>query len=171
MNPIQRCMKLCAPLCLTTLLCAGALAQRVGGAIPDELTAWAQTYAASKTADSGRTVDYYADGTMVSEGRLGGEVAAALVFTLEGIATPNDYQQFLSVFWKRSGHFVFCCSRHVGGKGDRSVEKVEISGDTVRLEGKKYVPSTDPMCCPSKSFVQRINVDGPQLVDAPRRAK
>src|ERR1700722_5603335 len=89
-------------LCLIRLACAGALAQRVGGAIPDELSAWAQTYAASKMADDGRTVDYYADGTMVAEGRLGGEVAAALVFTLEGITTPNDYQQFLSVFWKRS---------------------------------------------------------------------
>jgi hypothetical protein len=170
MNPIQRCMKLCALLCLTTLLSARAPAQRVGGAIPAELTAWAQTYAASKTAVAGRAVDYYADGTMMSEGRLSGMVAAALVFTLEGISTPNDYQQFLSVFWKRSGHFVFCCSRHVGGKGDRSVGKVEISGDTVRLEGKQYIPSTDALCCPSKSYVQRIILDGPQLVDAPRRS-
>jgi hypothetical protein len=163
-------MKLYAPLCLTTLLCAGALAQRVGGAIPDELTAWAQTYAASKTTVAGRTVDYYADGTMMAEGRLGGQVATALVFTLEGISTPNDYQQFLSLFWKHGAHFVFCCSRRVGGRGDRSVEKVQISADTVLLEGKQYIPSTDALCCPSKSYVQRIKVDGPQLVDAPRRS-
>jgi hypothetical protein len=170
MNPIRGYMKLCAPLCLITLVCASALAQRVGAAIPDELTAWAQKYAASRKAGDGRTVDYYADGTMVSEGRLGGELAAALVFTLEGIATPNDYQQFLSVFWKRSGQFVFCCSRRVGGKGDRSVEKVQISGDSVRLDGKQYVPSTDALCCPSKSYVQRIKVEGPQLVVAPGRS-
>jgi hypothetical protein len=161
-------MKLCALLCLTTLLCASAPAQLVGGAIPAELTTWVQKYAASKRADDGRAVDYYADGTLISEGRLGGEAAAALVFTLEGISTPNDYQQFLSVFWKRSGRFVFCCSRHVGGKGDRSVEKVEISLASVRLEGKQYIPSTDATCCPSRSYVQRIIVDGPRLVDAPR---
>jgi hypothetical protein len=159
-------MKLGALFCFSTLASAAALAQRSGEEIPGELTAWIKPYAATQTAADGGAVSYYAAGTMLSEGQLGGKKTAAIVFTLEGIQTANGYQQFLSVFWQREGHYVFCCSRTVGGRGDRSVERIRISGESVRLGGKQYVPASDALCCPSKSYVQTIAVRGLKLVDA-----
>jgi hypothetical protein len=153
--------------CFSTLLSAAALAQPSGEAIPGELTAWVKSYAATRKAADGGAVNYYEAGTLLAQGQLGGEKAAAIVFTLEGIQSPNGYQQFLGVFWQRGGHYAFCCSRRVGGKGDRSVERLRFLGGSVHLSGKQYVPASDALCCPSKSYAQTFAVRGSELVDAP----
>jgi hypothetical protein len=150
---------------LVTLICGSATAESVPSDIPAEMASWLKSYATSRRTFDGKTPDYFPDATRMAEGQLGTETAAALLFTLEGVRGGTDHLQYLSVFWKRGGHYVFCCSHRVGGKGIGDVETVAISGDTVRLSGKQYVPGTDAMCCPSRPYATDMAVVGSKLVD------
>ena len=158
-------MKHRAFLGLVLMLCLSAIAQTVASGIPDEVTAWLKSYVASRTNFDGGPVPYPESPTLV-EGELGTDGAAALVFTLGAIRGGTDHLQYLAVFWKRNGHYVFCCSRRVGGKGIGSVESVTFQGRAIRLSGNQFVPGTDAMCCPSKPYVRDIAIRGSKLVDA-----
>jgi hypothetical protein len=158
-------MKLCALLGLIAMFCGSAIAQPEAPAIPDEVTAWLKSYVASRTNFDGGPVPYPESPTLV-EGQLGTGSAAALLFTLGAIRGGTDYLQYLAVFRKHSGHYVFCCSRRVGGKGIGSVESVTIQGSVIRLSGNQFVPGADAMCCPSKPYVRDMSVRGSKVVDA-----
>ena len=156
---VKRCLFLC--LIAWGL---GAAAEPSGPPVPKEVAAWIRTYASSQAA-GGRAPTYYPGGTKIAQGRLGNKSTAAIVFTLEGVGGGNNYSQYLAVFWKRGAHYVYCCSRLVGGKGIRSVEQVALRGTSIRIGGKDYVPGADPMCCPSKPYTTDLAVENAQLVE------
>ena len=146
------------------VLNAGLAGEPSGSPVPKEVATWIQRYAVSQTSN-GIAPTYYPGGTMMAEGRLGSQAAAVVVFTLEGAGGGNNYSQYLAVFWKHGNQYVYCCSRHVGGKGIRSVERVSLPGASIRLGGKDYVPGKDPMCCPSRAYSDDLAVRDAELVE------
>jgi hypothetical protein len=156
-------MKLCFFLGLVMSV-AGTAAEPSGAPVPQEVTAWIQSYASSQSSH-GIAPTYYAGGTKIAEGRLSGKSAAAVVFTLEGAGGGNNYTQHLAVFWKRHTRYEYCCSRLVGGKGIRSVEQVSLRSESIHIAGNNYVAGADPMCCPSKPYTEDLAVQNSQLIE------
>ena len=153
---------------LVSMTCAGAVAQPRADSVPPEVTSWIKGYATSLKSPEGTLPYYYPDATRLAKGALGSEPATAVVFTLEGFSGGNNYVQYLTVFWKRGGHYVYCCTQRVGGKGIRSVETVAFSGGKVQIGGKEYVSGTDPMCCPSKPYTEEFAEVNSQLAETAR---
>jgi len=113
-------------------------------------------------------------------------IAAAAVFTIEGLAGGNNYTQFMAVFASLSieseGHprkMSLIDVMAVGGKGIRGIEfkniiMKQVNRDIViTIPANEYGPK-DAMCCPSiKSEVQFIfqpNVGG-RLKEITRNTK
>jgi hypothetical protein len=153
-----------ALISLISLLSGSAIAQSVAAQLPTEVASWLKSYAASRTTFDHKSPHFYADATEIVEGRLDAESATALVFTLEGVRGGNDYLQYLSVFWNRGGHHVFCCAERVGGKGIGDVAAITISEGAIHLSGKQFVPGSDAMCCPSRPYTRDLTVVGSKLV-------
>jgi hypothetical protein len=161
-------MKLGVLFSLVAMTSVSAAAQLKGDALPDEVGSWIRGYAVSLKSREGVVPSYYPGGTLMAEGILVESPAAAVVFTLEGFEGGNNYTQYVAVFWKRGGHYVYCCSQRGGGQGFRTVERVALSGGNVQLSGKENVPGTDPMCCPSKPFAAEMTVANSKLVESAR---
>jgi hypothetical protein len=133
--------------------------------VPADVATWLEAYVASRETFEGGIVHYPHHGAHFVEGDLGNRPAGLLLFGLEQIRGGTDWLQYLVVFWKRHGQFVFCCVRRVGGKAYRSVEEFDFSDRGVRLTGKTWVSGKDAMCCPSKPFEVYLTVKDSMLAE------
>ena len=159
-SPLEVRVKIRVLISLVVMTSMSAFAQPKS--IPGEVESWIQGYAASQKSRAGVVPYYYPDGTRMAEGILVGEPATAVVFTLEGYERGSKYRRYLAVFWKRRGHYAYCCSQLVGGSGVRMVEEVAILSETVRLSGKLDVDA------PNSTYTAEFIIVNSQLVQSPR---
>jgi hypothetical protein len=144
------------------LLCAAALvpgaALAAGGAdLPHDIDAWRQGFIARQHTYDGHRPLYAQDSSDLEYGRLSDKRVAALLFTLQGVRGREDWEQYVAVFWQSGGHFLFCCQRHIGGKGERLMKSLAFEGDLLGVHGLAYTAS-DPPCCPSAPRALRLRL-------------
>jgi hypothetical protein len=84
-------------------------------------------------------------------GDVNGDHTADIIvlYTLEGCDGANNYSQSLAVFLKKGRSIQYATSAVVGGKLNRNVDLVSISGGRINLDTMGY-RSKDPACCPSR---------------------
>jgi len=105
----------------------------------------------------------YKKARLVARGDLDGDGSrdVAVIYTLEDAAT-NQYQQYLAVFIRRRGGLRYVTHESVGGKYQRAVNSVVVSGGKIILQTLEYLP-TDGSCCPSIKAKARFVLNGTQL--------
>ncbi len=123
--------------------------------MPHEVDAWRARFVSAQHTFDGHRPYYVEDTAKFVVGQIEQRPVAALLFTLEGLRAPDDWQQYAAVFWSSAGHYLFCCVQRVGAKGMRLLDDIGIDGDRIRLSGKAYVAGDAP-CCPSRPLSVRL---------------
>jgi hypothetical protein len=104
----------------------------------------------SRQAKSGRC-DEFPDARKTLRGDVNGDGRADVIvlYTLEGCDGANNWAQNLAVFLRKGRSIQYAVHAVVGGKLNRSVELMSISGNRIDLDTKGY-RSSDAACCPSR---------------------
>jgi hypothetical protein len=161
------------PLARVALLCVGAWSAAIAPlaavaqgsfAVPHEVDAWRTRYVSTQRTFDGRRPHYVDDTARFVVGRIDLRPVAALLFTLEGMRAPDDWQQYAAVFWSSAGHYLYCCVQRVGAKGTRLLDDIGIVDDRIRLSGKAYADGDAP-CCPTRPVSVRYALSRHRIVE------
>lgn len=117
----------------------------------------------AKKADA----EEYAEARKILHGDVNGDKKADLVvlYTLEGFGGGNSYAQYLAVFLGKGSTFQYAANSVVGGKLNRNVELMSISGGKINLETMGYTKD-DAACCPSHKGKTRFVFVGGNLKES-----
>jgi hypothetical protein len=105
----------------------------------------------SRQAKSGGCEEYQ-DARKTLRGDVNGDgtVDVVVLYSLEGCGGGgNNWAQSLAVFLKKEKSIRYAAHAVVGGKLNRSVDLMSISGGRINLDTTGY-KSNDPACCPSR---------------------
>jgi len=98
-----------------------------------------------------QSCEEFPDARKTLRGDVNGDHIADIVvlYTLEGCDGANNYSQSLAVFLRKGRAIQYATDAAVGGKLDRNVDLMSISGGRINLDTMGY-RSNDPACCPSR---------------------
>lgn len=111
----------------------------------------------------------YREGRKLLDGKLNNFKVVAVIYLIEGIVGQGNSSQFLAVFAKENGKFVYKSQAQVGGIGIRFANFNSINEDNIiKLDTEEYLAS-DALCCPSgKGKIQYAFV-GSKLIELSTR--
>jgi hypothetical protein len=101
-----------------------------------------------------------------SEARRTGQIAFAVLYTIESIAGGNNYSQYLVAFLTTNHGPTPTRAAVVGGKFYRSVSLDSVDVTNVVLRTKNYRKG-DAICCPSLDGVSKYWLQGGELAEGP----
>lgn len=101
----------------------------------------------------------YEDARKVIEGDLNQDNTAdlAVLYTIEGQHSTNNYVQYLAVFLRANGQLVPVTRTVVGGKSRRSAELESVDKGMIHMTTLSYT-AKDAACCPSKKGETRYTL-------------